>query len=395
MGIVGDGGTLGVTRRSASTRVAISSLFFTLGAGFGDWVVRIPDVQHRLGLSQATLGTALLAASVGALIGMPLVGYLSARVDAAVLTTVTAVVFTVSLALPALASNLGLLVAALFLLGLGNGALGVTMNSQGALLERRIDRPVMASFHGVFSIGGLLGSLVAGWAAGVGISAPVHLAGVAVLLTVLVLGAARFLIHDHPEQTSGVFALPNKRLALFGLLAFCGLLCEGAVSDWSAVLLRDVRHVSPGLVGMGYTAFALSMAAMRLCGDFTAARLGPRTTVQLAGAAAVTGSAVIVFSPVAWASILGFAVLGIGLAVVFPTVISVISRREARPAVAVSATSTVGYLGFLAGPPAIGYLADATTLPNALLILLACGIAITVFAQTLPRRQLRPSSREP
>ncbi|HET6503006.1 MAG TPA: MFS transporter [Amycolatopsis sp.] len=374
--------------------MAISTLFFTLGAGFGDWVVRIPDVQHRLGLSQGTLGTALLAASVGALIGMPLVGYLSARVDAAMLTTATAVVFTVSLALPALASNLWLLVAALFLLGIGNGALGVTMNSQGALLERRVDRPVMASFHGVFSIGGLLGSLAAGWAAGVGISASAHLAGVAILLTLLVLGAARYLIHDQPERTSGVYALPDKRLALFGLLAFCGLLCEGAVSDWSAVLMRDVRHVSPGLVGMGYTAFALSMAAMRLCGDFVAARFGPRTTVQLAGAAAVIGSAVIVFSPVTWASILGFAILGIGLAVVFPTVISVISRREARPAVAVSATSTVGYVGFLVGPPAIGYLADATTLPSALLVLVACSVAITVFGRALPCRHPAPSSRD-
>lgn len=384
--------TLSAPERSGLTRTAISTLFFTLGAGFGDWVVRIPDVQHQLGLSQGTLGTALLAASVGALIGMPLIGYLSARFDAATLTTATAVLFTVSLALPALASNLGLLVAALLLLGIGNGALGVTMNSQGALLERRVNKPIMASFHGVFSIGALLGSLVAGWAAGAGITASAHLVGVAVLLTLMVMGSARYLIHDKPEQASRVLALPDKRLALFGLLAFCGLLCEGAVSDWSAVLMHDVRRVSPGLVGMGYTAFALSMAAMRLFGDFATTRFGPRTTVQLAGATAVTGSAVIVFVPVAWASILGFAILGIGLAVVFPTVISVISHRESRPAVAVSATSTVGYVGFLAGPPVIGYLAEATTLPAALLLLIVCSVAIILFGRALPSRQHAPSS---
>ncbi|WP_131770442.1 MFS transporter [Candidatus Protofrankia californiensis] len=385
--------TFSAPERSASwraTRVAISALFFTFGAGFGDWVVRIPDVQHRLELSQGTLGTALLAASVGALIGVPLVSYLSVYFDAAALTTATAVVSTVSLALPALAINLGLFVAALFLLGIGNGALGVMMNSQGALLERRVNRPIMASFHGVFSIGGLLGSVAAGWAAGTGISASAHLAGVAAVLTLVVLSAARYLIHDKPERTSRVYALADRRTALFGLLAFCGLLCEGAVSDWSAVLMHDVRHVSPGLAGMGYTAFALSMAVLRLCGDFVANRFGPRTTVRLAGATAVTGSTVIVFTSAVWASILGFAILGAGLAVVGPTVISVISRREPQPAVALSVTTTAGYVGFLAGPPAIGYLAQATTLPTALLILVACCLAITVLGQALPHRHPAP-----
>lgn len=384
--------TTTTTRSWRANRLAISILFFTLGAGFGDWVVRIPDVQHRLELSPGTLGTALLAASIGAIIGMLLTGYLSTRIDAAVLTTTTAVAFTVSLALPALAPNLGLLLVALLLLGIGNGALGVTMNSQGALLERRKKTPIMASFHGVFSIGGLVGSLVAGGAAGAGISAAVHLAGVAVLLTALVLLSARHLIHDKPDQPNHTFTLPDKRLAIFGLLAFCGLLCEGAVSDWSSVLMRDVRHVSAGLVGLGYTAFALTMAATRLRGDWLTTRLGPRKTVFLAGVATLIGSLVIVTIPLAWASILGFAILGIGLAVVFPTIISVISRHQAQPALAVSATSSVGYFGFLAGPPLIGYVAQATSLPTALLILVACGLAITGFSRALPGAH--PSSND-
>lgn len=376
-----------------AARVAISALFFALGAGFGDWVVRIPDVQHHLGLSQGALGAALLAVSAGALIGMPVAGYLSARIDSAVLTTITAVVFTVSLALPAVAPDLPVLIAALVLLGIGNGALGVTMNAQGALLERRKNTPIMASFHGVFSIGGLLGSLVAGTAAGAGITAPAHLAGTAAVLTAVALASARFLIRDRPESGGTAFARPDKRLAVFGLLALCGLLCEGAVSDWSAVLMRDVRHVSPGLVGMGYTGFAVAMAGMRLCGDRVTARLGPRSAVSLAGTAALIGSVVIVFASSAWASILGFAILGAGLAVVFPTVVSVVSRQEARPAVAVSATSTVGYFGFLAGPPIIGYLAQLTTLPTAMLLLTGCGVAIAVLSRVLPRTLTTTTAR--
>lgn len=368
-------------------RVAVSAVFFTLGAGFGDWVVRIPDVQHQLGLSHGDLGTALLAVAVGALVGMPLAGYLSTRMDPAMLTSGTAIAFTVSLALPAMASNLGLLIAALLVLGLGNGALGVAMNLQGALVERHRGVPIMASFHGVFSIGGLLGSVTAGAAAGAGVSARWHLAVTAAALTAVVLIAGRYLLHDRPIDSNGTFALPGWRLLAFGLLALCGLFCEGAVSDWSAVLLRDDRQVSAGWAGAGYTGFALAMAVMRLLGDRASARFGARRTVLLAGVTALVGSTMVVAVPTAWASVSGFVVMGAGLAVVFPSVISVVSSREARPAVAVSAISTVGYFGFLAGPPLIGYLAEATSLPVALGTLIACAVGITLLSRSLPARK--------
>ena len=368
-----------------SARVAIATLFFSLGCGFGNWVVRIPDVQHELGLDQGALGTALLAASIGALVGMPAVGYLSTRFNGEVLTTLTATAFTLSLSLPALATGLAGLVAALFLLGVGNGALGVMMNTQGSLLEQSFPKPIMASFHGVFSIGGLLGSLGAGWAAGQAISASVHLLLVSVALTVLVLIAAPFLVRGKAARGERVFALPERRVIIFGLLAFCGLLCEGAVSDWSAVLLHDVRNVPPGLAGMGYTAFAAAMAAMRLCGDRVSTGLGPRRTVRLGGAVALSGAVLLVLVPLTWVAVAGFAAVGIGLAIVFPTVISVISGDEAEPALAVSATSTVGYVGFLAGPPLIGYLAQATTLPIAFLVLVGCAAAIVTMGGKLPR----------
>jgi MFS family permease len=147
-----------------------------------------------------------------------------------------------------------------------------------------------------------------------------------------------------------------------------------------------VRHLSPFLAGTGYTAFALAMAGTRLRADRLVTRLGPRGTVMLAGGVTILGSVTVAGIDVPWLSITGFAIMGIGLAVIFPTVISVISRREYQPTLAVSATSTVGYFGFLAGPPLIGYLAQASSLPTALLTLTVCGAAVIAASTTLPRR---------
>lgn len=365
--------------------MAVGALFFILGAGVGNWVVRIPDVQHRLGLSPAALGTALLAASVGALIGMPVAGHFSIRRDAATVTIVTAGVFTVSIALPAAAPSYGWLIGALVLLGIGNGALGVTANAQGALLERRMNTPIMATFHAVYSIGGLLGSLIAGVAAGSHVSAAMHLDALSVVMTVVAGLSARYLLHDSsPVPGHRPRIVADRRVALLSVLAFCTLLCEGSVSDWSAVLMHQNRGAPPGLAGMGYTAFALAMVGARLRGDRTQSRFGARTTLTLAGLITTAGSIIIVAVPIPWTSVLGFAILGIGLGVVFPSLVSFTSRYASHPAAAVATISTTGYFGCLAGPPLIGYLAQSTSLPTALLILTGAAIVIVIGSRVLP-----------
>jgi fucose permease len=282
------------------------------------------------------------------------------------------------------------LCSVLFLFGAANGALGVVMNAQAVLLERRIHRPIMSSFHGVFSLGALVGALSAGVIAGAGVPPAVHLAVVSGLLLALAVLAAPHLVHGAPASGAPALSRPSRQVLPFGLLAFAVLFCEGAVSDWSAVFLRTQDGVGPSLSGIGYAAFAGAMAAGRLAGDRLAVALGPRRLVVMAGACATTGAAAVLVPSVPVA-VSGFILLGMGLSVVFPNALAAAARRTgAHPEAAIAAVSTAGYAGFLLGPPLIGPLAEAFGLRTALLILPVCTTLILLLARSLETSVVSP-----
>ncbi|MFC6085925.1 MFS transporter [Sphaerisporangium aureirubrum] len=370
--------------RPVRSRMAISALFFILGSGFGSWAVRIPDVQAEFALSKPMLGTALLAIAIGSLIGMALAGALAARRDAAPGTRDYAVAFAVALALIPHAPGYAGLCLALLLFGAVNGMLGVAMNAQASLFEQRLGIPILSSCHGIFSLGALGGSLSSGALADAGVSPAVHLAGAGALLTVLAMVIAPFLIHAPPARGTPAFALPDRGLLAFGVLAFCGLLCEGAVTDWSTVYLRDQMDASPGAAGTGYAAFACAMAAGRLIGDRLGVAWGPRRLVRAAGGVALLGAVVILLTPSTIVAVTGFAFLGTGLSVVFPSTLAA-AAGHARDRVdgAIAAVSTVGYFGFLMGPPVIGYIASLTGLRGGLAIVAVCACGVVVLAKSL------------
>ncbi|HEV2778656.1 MAG TPA: MFS transporter [Actinophytocola sp.] len=370
--------------RSKWTRVAVSMLFLELGFGFGSWAVRIPDIQERLGLSKAALGMALLALAVGSLLGMPLASALAARVNGASLARGCALSFAACLALPALAPSLASLCATLAVMGAANGALGVVMNAQASLVERHTGRAVLSTCHGVFSVGGLTGSLSAGWLAGQAVPAMLHLPVVAAALVGLALLGAPHLVPTVPVVGAAAFARPTRGLIVFGVLAFCVLLCEGAVTDWSAVYLREQLAASPAAAAVGYSAFAVAMAIGRLSGDRLTSAWGRRRLVRIAGAVATCGAAAILIAPVLWLGLAGFALLGVGLSVAFPNVLGAAAEEDPRRVDAsIAAVSTVGYLGFLLGPPLIGLLAQAIGLRGGLSPLLVCAACVLLLAGTL------------
>jgi MFS family permease len=371
-----------------AARLAVSAVFFLNGAGMGNWVVRIPAVRDRLGLTESALGVALLGVAIGALVTMPLAGRLVARHGSRPVTRVGAVLFAAALALPALAPSLPLLVLALVALGVGSGALDVAMNAQAATVERRYGRPIMSRFHALFSLGGLAGAAFGGAAADLGIPAAPHLAFVALVTGVAAAGSATGMLpaaaDAAPEHAA--FAWPSRPLVLLGVIAFCVLFGEGAMADWSAVYLRDVAGAGPGLAAAGYAAFSLAMAAGRAVGDALTERIGPARLVAGAGVLATAGLAAALALGTAPAAVVGFGLVGAGLSVVFPTLLATAGRVPgAASGPAIAAVSTFGYTGFLAGPPLIGFLAHALTLRGGLAAVAVTSAAVAALAGTLGR----------
>jgi len=365
-----------------AARVATSAVFFLNGAGMASWVVRIPALRDRLRLDEGALGLALLGVAAGALVAMPIAGYLTARFGSRPVTRAAAVAFAGSLALPALAPNLALLTLVLLLLGVGNGALDVAMNAQAATVERRYGRPIMSSFHALFSLGGLAGAAIGGVVAGQGVAPTIHLAVAAVLAGALALLVTRSLLSATSDAApGGSFRRPSRALLALGVVAFCVLIGEGAMADWTAVYLRDVTGAGAGMAAAGYAAFSFAMATGRLVGDTLTLRLGALRLVRWGGVLAASGLATGLTLGTPWAAIVGFGLVGAGLSVLFPTVLGLASRlRDTSSAHSIALVSTFGYTGFLVGPPLIGLVAHAFTLRVGLGLLVVSSLSITVLA---------------
>lgn len=368
-------------------RLAVAAVFFLDGLGFANWVVRIPAVQERLGLGEGALGLALLGVAVGALVAMPLAGRLVGVRGSRPVTRVAALAFAATLALPALAPTLTLLTLALVLLGAANGALGVAMNAQAAAVERAYGRPIMAGFHALFSLGGLVGAGIGGLAAAQGVGVAPHLAGVALAAAVAaavvgprMLPAAADALSDAPRR----FTRPSRALVALGVVAFCVLFGEGAMADWSAVYLRDVTGAGPGLAAAGFATFSLAMAVGRSVGDRLTIRLGPMRLVRASGAVSALGLALALAVGEPWAAVVGFGAVGAGLSIVFPAVLTAAGRLPGSAAgAAIAAVSMFGYSGFLVGPPIIGFVAEALTLRAGLAIVVATSAVIALLASAL------------
>ncbi len=385
-----------MTMGARAAQIAVVALFVELGFGFGSWAVRIPDVQQALGLGEAALGVALLSLGVGSLVGMPLAGIALARLDQRVAATGSAVLLAVGLALPAAAPNLPLLCVALLVLGMGNGAHGVAMNAQGASLEAVLGRALLSRCHGFFSIGALVGSLSSALIAGVGVPAPIHLAVVAAALLVVTGVVYSGMLRVEPASGGALFVRPDRTVARFGLMAFAVLFVEGAVTDWSAVHLRDELGAGPVGSGIGFTAFALAMAGSRLfLGDRLVTRMGRQRLVRAAGVLATIGTVTVVVAPTAAVGWLGYLLIGAGASVVFPNVLAGAAATDGRSSgSSIAAVSSVGYLGFLIGPPLIGFVAEWGGLRVGLAVTILCAVTVSALAGAL-RTVDRPVLKAP
>lgn len=373
-------------RRIPAARIAAAIGFMLSGVAFASWVVRIPDFQSRLALSEGSLGLVLLGVAMGGLVAMPLSGALIARFGSRPVARGASLSLAAALIVPAVAPSALVLALGLFVLGASSSLMSVALNTQAASLERRMRRPIMAGLHALYSLGGLLGATVGGLVAGAGVGAGPHLFVASLVIASVAIAITPSLLKpgmDGAGSGGRAFVRPSRSLLLMGLVAFCVLFGEGAIADWSAVFLRDIGGAGPALAAAGYAAYSLMMATGRFVGDRLTMRLGPSRLVRLGGATATVGMILAVGQTSSWLTVIGFGAVGAGLATIYPTVLAAAGRLPGgAPAGAIATVSSMGYLGLLAGPPLIGFVAEATSLPigfglvglGTLLIVLMAGI---------------------
>ncbi|MFJ8667579.1 MFS transporter [Streptomyces sp. NPDC093600] len=365
------------------------TLFFALdGFLFAGWVVRIPAIKQQTGATASDLGLALLGVSAGAVVTMTLTGRLCRRYGSHAVTVITAVLLSLSIALPALTGSPLSLGLVLLLFGAAYGGINVAMNSAAVDLVAALRRPVMPSFHAAFSLGGMLGAGLGGLVAG-SLSPAAHLFGLTVVGLLLTALAGPVLLRtpspappeeeraaDRPRARTGSRGL----VVVFGVIALCTAYGEGALADWGALHLEQDLHAHPGVAAAGYSVFALTMTAGRLSGTVLLERLGQTRTLVAGGATAAAGMLLGALAPSVWAALLGFAVTGLGLANIFPVAVARAGALAGPSGVATA--STLGYGGMLLGPPSIGFLADWFSLPIALTTVaaLAAGAAVIGYA---------------
>jgi predicted MFS family arabinose efflux permease len=363
-------------------RAATFSVFFLNGAMIGTWVGQIPFVQERLDVSKGTIGLALLCMAMGAMIAMPLTGQVLDRRSSAAVTRAAALVYLPLMALPVFAPSPVLLGAALVVFGAANGAMDVSMNAHGVAVERSVGRPIMSSLHAGWSFGGLAGSGGVALAVALGVEPRIEAVIASALLWVAAIAITTRLgsASAHSEHGSSGFAVPSRGVLLIGALCFLVMVTEGAMGDWSGIYLKHDLGADASAAATGFAGFSLGMALARLTGDGIARRWGSGRLLS-AGMGLVTlalGATLLIADPAV--AVIGFALIGIGIANAVPLLFSAAGRvPPSGPSLA--AVFTVGYTGFIVGPPLIGVLADATSLPAALGVLCLSGAAVTVLGR--------------
>jgi predicted MFS family arabinose efflux permease len=382
----------------AAARFAVAALFFMNGVLFASWVSRIPALQAERALNHAQLGLALLLIALGALVAMPVAGWSAARFGSRRVTQVSAALYCIVLPLLACETGRALFSLVLLCFGAAHGAFDVAMNAQAVVVEERYERPIMSSFHALFSVGGLVGAALGAVIASAKVVPFAHFSGVALLLGI----AVAFFAFPRPIDTGrpqpakswseskprSKFSLPPKTLVALGSLAFCVMMGEGAMADWSAVFLRRFAGTDEGVAAAGYAAFSIAMAAGRFSGDWLSARLGAVTLVRLSGALSVAGLSLALFFPQAVPALIGFAAVGAGFAAVVPQVFSAAGNTPGLSSeAALATTTTIGYAGFLIGPPLIGFVAEAIGLRGALGIVVGMSALMIVLAPSVQRRR--------
>ncbi|PMZ98449.1 MULTISPECIES: MFS transporter [unclassified Pseudomonas] len=363
-----------------STRIA----FFIAGLGIAAWAPLVPYAKARAGLDEGTLGLLLLCLGVGSILAMPLAGILATRFGCRKVATGGTLLICAALPLLATMSSIPALIATLFMFGAGLGTVDSTVNLQAVIVERASGKNMMSGFHGLFSLGGIVGAAGVSALLGLGLS---PLAAMLVVVVVLIAALFKAVPHMLPygsESSGPAFAVPHGIVLFIGGMCFIVFLTEGAALDWSAVFLAQERGIDTAYAGLGYAAFALTMTAGRLTGDRIVRALGATRIILFGGLLAAAGLFLATFAPSWQAALLGYALVGAGCSNIVPVLYTAVGKQTVMPeSIAVPAITTLGYAGILAGPAVIGFVAHASSLSFAFGLMATLLVAVAIGGKAL------------
>jgi len=368
-------------------RFSIGVLFLLCGLNFATWATRIPDFKYLLHLSDAELGTVLMGLPFGSLVSLPLAGWLLSKFHSRYICMVAVLLYIIIIPLIGFSLNSYILFTALFFFGMAGDILNIAMNTQVVALEAKMSKIIMSSFHAIFSIGLMLGSLLGGLLSRLGYDIQCHfylISGINILsIPIFYPNLLRNEADQHSENKpqSSILNL-GPYLIILALVAFCGMLCEGAMADWITLYFKEAVDLSSYSSTIGFSSFALAMVLGRFTGDYISRNFGVKNILSLNGILISVGMLITLCIPQVEFKIIGCFLTGLGISTIVPLIYSQAgNQKNIEPAIAIAGVSTIAYIGFLIGPVIIGYLADFLDLQKALVLLIILGLTASIVAK--------------
>ena len=366
-------------------RIAVSVFFFIAGFVFASWASRIPDIKNQLQLSDGGLGSVLLALPIGLMTGLPLAGFLVSRFGSKKIMIAGALLYPSILLLLGLAATPFQLAAALFMFGFCGNLLNIAVNTQAIGVEAIYGRSIMASFHGLWSLAGFSGAAVSTIMLSFKLTPFIHFVIISIASALLIFTAYKYTLPlDNGTGHQPLFAKPDKAVLKLGLIVFGCLVCEGTMFDWSGVYFDKVLNVPASYRTLGYIAFMSSMASGRFIADWLVTKFSVKNMLQASGIIIAIGLLTAVIFPFIIPATIGFLLVGIGVSSVVPLTYGLAGKSTTMsPGAALAALSTVGFLGFLLGPPLIGFIAQLAGLRWSFTVIALLGLSTTALASKM------------
>lgn len=362
---------------------SIGLIFLFLNIAFGSWLSRLPEVQTRLQMSEATLGLVLLSMPMGSMISTTISRQLLARYEAGRLAVIMILLFTSVMILPPLAPNPWLLSMLLFTVGLTHGLLNVSMNTAAAAAESQLEAKVVSSIHGMFSLGGFIGALIGGTFAKLGIALPIQMILIFSLavLTMSWRGKPVWTFEASVSRERQPIRWPSRTLLIYMIIGVCIMVGEGAISDWSTIYLAKNLQAGPLIAALGFAGFSAAMATGRFSGDRIRSLIAPKVLVRNGALLSFIGLMLVVLVPLPGIVILGFTLAGFGFATGVPILFLEAGRLTPKnPGIGIAAVANAGIMGFLGAPPAIGLIAEHFGLNSALFLVAVLALTAAVLS---------------